>query len=172
MLNLQVSSLKYAIRRDGPEGARIGTDSTRIKGETMFGTSAIRLACLLALGPVVATGLSAQGKTDSSEAGDTSETYATLDGYGLGKIVPGSISDVTARARTAMIRMKIVEDPGRPLSGRWRVLRGKRGLSDVVIRLRSQSSSTSRVEVTARRGAADYEKGLAQQVIDEIEKTR
>ncbi len=81
----------------------------------------------------------------------------TLDGYGLGRIVEGSITDVTIRARAAMVKLKIVQEPGRSLRTRslgpgWSELRGKKGNLDVSIRLKSQGSGRTRVEVTAQTG--------------------
>lgn len=129
--------------------------------------TAVRLMSSVAFSFVAATGLSAQAKQAGT---DMAETYVTTEGYGLGKIVPGSMTDVVQRARTAMIRMKIVEEPGRRLNLGWRELRGKKGDLDVDIRLKSQSATTTRVEVTARQGLAAYDKGVAQQVIDAIAK--
>ncbi len=124
-----------------------------------------RLVSGLAFGVMVTTASSAQTKAAGT---DLAETYVTPDGYGLGKIIPGSVTDVVQRARSAMIRMKIVEEPGRRLGFGWRELRGKRGDLDVDIRLKSQSSTSTRVEVTTRQGLAAYDKGVSQQVLDGI----
>jgi len=70
-----------------------------------------------------------------------------------------------------MIRMKIVEEPARRLGQGWRELRGKTGDLDVQIRIKSQSASSTRVEVTARQGLAQYDQGMAQRLIDAIGKT-
>jgi hypothetical protein len=108
---------------------------------------------------------------DTTASADSGNTYVTLDGYGLGKIIEGSITDVTIRARAAMVRMKIVEEPARSHSRGWRELWGKKGDLDVSIRLKSQSTGRTRVEVNARAGLTGWDKGLAQQVLDEVGKT-
>src|SRR5262245_26388821 len=78
----------------------------------------IGLALALTTAPA-ATRIQAQSSTASTDSTKTDtntvDTYTTLNGYGLGRIVPGSIGDVTIRARAAMIRMKIVEEPSRSL---------------------------------------------------------
>ena len=93
---------------------------------------------------VMATRAKAQGTTASADTGDT---YVTTDGYGLGTIVNGSVQDVTTRIKAVMIKMKIVQEPARPLGGGWRTFQGKKGDLDVSIRLRRQSASRTRVEV-------------------------
>jgi hypothetical protein len=134
----------------------------------MYRTTAAQFASAVAFSLVAATGLSAQADQRSTEM---AETYVTPDGYGRGSIVPGTINDVVQRARTVMIRMKVVEEPGRRLGHGWRELRGKTGNLDVQIRIKSQSASTTRVEVTARQGLAQYDQGTAQRLIDAIRKT-
>ena len=114
---------------------------------------------------VMATRAQAQGTTATADSGDT---YVTTDGYGLGTIVNGSVQDVTTRIKAVMIKMKIVQEPARPLGGGWRTFQGD---LDVSIRLRRQSASRTRVEVNARAGLTGWDKGLAQQVLDEIGKT-
>ncbi|MGH7497688.1 MAG: hypothetical protein ACREL3_02425 [Gemmatimonadales bacterium] len=133
----------------------------------MFRSSAITLCCLLGASLAGTSGFQAQ---TSEATADSSNTYVTPDGYGLGQILPGAITDVTARTRAVMIKMKIVEERSRSLGQGWKELRGKRGAMDVSIRLKSQSASTTRVEVTARRGLADYNQGLQRQVLDAIGK--
>jgi len=131
----------------------------------MLGKSVYGVLCALAISLVGATGLQAQARLAST---DSLDTYVTPDGYGLGKILPGSLTDVTARARAVMIRMRIVEERGRSLGHGWRELRGKQGPADVVIRLKSQTAASTRVEVTARRGLAEYDEGVAERVLDAI----
>jgi hypothetical protein len=134
----------------------------------------IRIGLALMLG-MASTATRAQAQ-DTAATADSGDTYVTLDGYGLGRIVEGSITDVTIRARAAMVKMKIVEEPGRSLRTRsvgqgWKELRGKKGNLDVSIRLKSQSSGRTRVEVTSRAGPANYDKGMAQQILDEVAKS-
>jgi hypothetical protein len=133
----------------------------------------IGLALALTAAPA-ASRVAAQSSTTSVDStttsNDSSDTYVTDDGYGLGTIVNGSIQDVTTRTKVAMIRMKIVQEPAPRLGGGWRTFQGKKGDLDVSIRLRRQSASRTRVEVNARAGLTGWDKGLAQQVLDEIGK--
>jgi hypothetical protein len=128
----------------------------------------------LALTAAPASRVAAQSSTTSVDStttsNDSSDTYVTDDGYGLGTIVNGSIQDVTTRTKAAMIRMKIVQEPAPRLGGGWRTFQGKKGDLDVSIQIRRQSASRTRVEVNARAGLTGWDKGLAQQVLDEIGK--
>ena len=132
----------------------------------------IGLALMLAM---AATATRAQAQYTAATA-DSGDTYVTLDGYGLGRIVEGSITDVTIRARAAMVKLKIVQEPGRSRRTRslgpgWSEFTGKKGKLDVSIRLKSQGSGRTRVEVTTRAGSANYDKGMAQEIMDEIAKS-
>jgi hypothetical protein len=106
----------------------------------------------------------------SATAYDTTGTYTTLDGLGLGRIIPASLSDVQIRVRTALLQMKIVQESDRPLGLGAREIRGKKGLADVSVRFRSQSPSTTRIEVTVLSGPTNPDKGLADQILDAIQK--
>lgn len=133
----------------------------------MLRNSLFWLVLALTLSATTSARLSAQADTSYG----TEDTYVTNDGYGLGRIVPGSLTDVTARARAAMIKQKIVEESARPLGQGWRELRGKKGDLDVSIRLRRQSASTTRVEINARQGLTGWDKGFEQQLLDAVGKT-
>jgi hypothetical protein len=145
----------------------------------MFGNSAVRLGLILAFNIMAVTAAEAQGKDSSKTApaapavGDTTDTYVTPDGYGLGRIVSGALENVTQRARTALIKLKVVEDAGRSASGGdVREIRGKaKDNLDVVVTLRRQAAASTRVEVTARRGLAEYDQAFARKVLDAISKT-
>jgi hypothetical protein len=145
----------------------------------MVRKSVLRLGLAVVVGLAGVTRSGAQAAGDTAQQGaatantnatDTTDTYTTLDGYGLGRIVPGALTDVTLRARTAMVKLKIVEEPTRSLGRQLTTLRGKKGTTDVVISLRSQSVNTTRVEVTAREGGARWDKELEQQILDAIGK--
>jgi hypothetical protein len=145
----------------------------------MLGNSALRIGLALALWSVTAAAATAQvtdssaRETASANATDTTDTYVTVDGYGLGRIVQGSLDDVTQRARTALIKMKVVEEPGAAArGGSQRALRGKgKDNLDVAITLKRQSASTTRVEVTARRGLAEYDQHFAEELLNAVSKT-
>ncbi len=137
-----------------------------------------RIGLLLTLGLVAGGRLEAQATDSSKQAtdsgaavSDTGVTYTTLDGYGLGRIVPGSLGVVTSRARFAMVKMKIVEEPSRSLGKNLRQLRGKKGNLDVSVVLKFQSTSSTRVEVNARQGLTGWDKGLERELLDAIGKT-
>ncbi len=141
----------------------------------MLGNSALRIGLAFALSSVTASAALAQAKdsstqeTASAAASDTSDTYVTADGYGLGRIVQGSLDDVTQRARAALIKMKVVEEPSSARGSSRRALRGKgKDNLDVAITLKRQSASTTRVEVTARRGLAEYDQDFARELLDGI----
>jgi hypothetical protein len=144
----------------------------------MVRNSAVKVWLGLVLGLVGVTRLGAQAPvrdTASDTTGtayDTTGTYLTLDGLGLGRIMPASISDVALRVRSALIGMKVVQERERSLGQGTREVRGKKGLSDVIVRFRSQSPSATRVEVTALRGPASADKGMEHELLDAIEKAK
>jgi hypothetical protein len=136
----------------------------------------LRTKGLLVLTLATAATATASQAQDTSATADSSETYVTLDGYGLGRIVQGSITNATTRAKAVMVKMKIVEEPGPSLGTRklglgWQERRGKKGLLDVSIRLKSESPSTTRVEVNARSGPTAWDKGFEEQLLDALGKT-
>jgi len=151
----------------------------------MWQTSAAQIGFALALGAAPWARLQAQATDSSTGTVDSSartvdsstdtvnsstravETYLTNDGYGLGRVVPGSLQAVTAKARSTMIRMKIVEGRTQPPRQGWQELLGRKGSMDVSIRLRSQGANT-RVEVNARVGPTGWDMAFAQQVLDGI----
>jgi hypothetical protein len=106
----------------------------------------------------------------SAIAYDTTGSYTTLDGLGLGRVIPASFSDVRLRVRTAFIGMKIVQERDRSLGLGAREIRGKKGLADVSVRFRPQSPSSTRIEVTALNGPASPDKELADEILDAIAK--
>jgi hypothetical protein len=53
-------------------------------------------------------------------------------------------------------------------SGAQRQLKGKKGDLDVTIDMEQKSSATTRVEVTARKNVAEWDKDYAQQVLSRI----
>jgi hypothetical protein len=124
-----------------PSGAQAADDTTHLSGAT----SDIR-----------------------ATAYDTTGSYTTLDGLGLGRVIPASFSDVRLRVRTAFIGMKIVQERDRSLGLGAREIRGKKGLVDVSVRFRPQSPSSTRIEVTALSGPANPDKELADEILDAI----
>jgi hypothetical protein len=143
--------------------------SVHLADDTLGGgtmkTSMAGLVMVLALSLPGAAVVQAQS---SKASNDSTDTYVTNGGYGLGRVIPGSVDEVRTRARTTMIKLKIVEGRSRSLGQGWTELRGRKGIEDVSIQLKGQAVNSTRVEVTARRGAADYDKDLEQQLLDAI----
>jgi hypothetical protein len=138
----------------------------------MVRKSVIRLGLVLLVSLAGVTPSGAQAAEDTTRHGDTADSYTTLDGLGLGRVIPASFSDVRLKVRTALIGMKIVQERDRSLGLGAREIRGKKGLVDVSVRFRPQSPSSTRIEVTALSGPASPDKDLADQILDAVEKAR
>jgi hypothetical protein len=96
-----------------------------------------------------------------------------LTSRGAESMVEGSIDDVSARARAVMNDEGIVLDESNMESGGdKREFKGKKGDLDVTIDLERESSTTTRVEVTARENVAEWDKDYAQQLLSRIVEKR
>jgi hypothetical protein len=122
----------------------------------------IRLA--LALGLVLpATGCVAAAAAAGAGAG----IYLTT--RGAESLVESSIDQVAARARAVMSEEGIVpEASNMEQGGEKREFKGKKGDLDVTFELEQKSSKTTRVEVTARKNLAEWDKDYAQQLLSRI----
>jgi hypothetical protein len=90
---------------------------------------------------------------------------------GAESIVEGPVDQVTARAEAVMTEMQIAkEGESTEQGGDKRELKGKTGDLDVGITLQRQSPTTTRVEVTARKNLAEWDKKYAEQVLSRIVK--
>ena len=88
---------------------------------------------------------------------------------GASSNVSGSVDDVFARAVSAFSGAGISET-GRSSedNGAKRKLVGSKGEQEVTVELNRESSTTTKVEVIAKKNAVDYDKELAKDVLDRI----
>lgn len=92
-----------------------------------------------------------------------------LTSRGAESLVESSIDQVTARAREVMSEQAIVPEASNvEQGGDKRELKGKKGDLDVTINLEQKSSKTTRVEVSARKNAVEWDKDYAQQLLSRI----
>jgi hypothetical protein len=92
-----------------------------------------------------------------------------LTSRGAESLIDGPIDQVASRARTVMNEEGIVPDASSTENGgENRELKGKKGDLDVTIQMEQKSDKTTRVEVTARKNLAEWDKDYAQQVLQRI----
>jgi protein-tyrosine-phosphatase len=92
-----------------------------------------------------------------------------LTSRGAESIVESSVDQVAARARAVMNEEGIVPDESNMAKGGdKREFKGKKGDLDVTIDIERKSSKTTRVEVTARKNLAEWDKEYAQQLLSRI----
>ena len=92
---------------------------------------------------------------------------------GATSVVSGTVDQVFDRAGSAFQQSGITET-GRSTedSGRQRKLVGTRGEYEVTAELSRSSDSTTKVEITARKSAVEYDKELAKEILNRILTTR
>jgi hypothetical protein len=92
-----------------------------------------------------------------------------LTSRGAESLVQSSVDQVATRAQSVMSAEGIVPDASSSESGgNKREFKGKKGDLDVTIQLQRESGSTTRVEVTARKNLAEWDKEYAQQLLSRI----
>ena len=92
-----------------------------------------------------------------------------LTSRGAESLVESSVDQVAVRAQAVMSEEGIVSDASSSESGgNKREFKGKKGDLDVTIQLQRESGSTTRVEVTARKNLAEWDKEYAQQLLSRI----
>jgi hypothetical protein len=92
-----------------------------------------------------------------------------LTSRGAESLVEGSIDQIASRARSVMNEEGIVPDASSTeAGGAERELKGKKGDLDVTIEMEQQSDKTTRVEVSARKNLAEWDKEYAQQILQRI----
>jgi hypothetical protein len=102
-------------------------------------------------------------------AGAVGAVYATS--RGVESVVNGSIDDVAARSRAVMREMGITMEGSKiDKGGAEREFKGKQGDLDVTVQLQQQDSKTTKVEVSARKNLAEWDKDYARQVLERIVK--
>jgi Protein of unknown function (DUF3568) len=88
---------------------------------------------------------------------------------GAETVIEGSVEDVAARAESVMGEMGIVkEGESTENQGDEHVLKGKKGDLDVNIDIKRESDKTTKVEVTARKNLAEWDKDYAKDVVNRI----
>ena len=92
---------------------------------------------------------------------------------GATSVVAGSVDQVFDRAGASFQQTGITET-GRTTedSGRQRKLIGTKGEYEVTAELNRSTDSTTKVEVTARKSAVEYDKEMAKDILNRILTTR
>jgi hypothetical protein len=116
---------------------------------------------------LLAIALPSTGCLAAAAAGAAGGIYLTS--RGAESVVEGSVAQIADRAEAVMGEMAIVKDGESTEDGGDRqVLKGKKGDLDVTIDIERESESTAKVEVTARKNLAEWDKDYAKEVLDQI----
>jgi hypothetical protein len=116
---------------------------------------------------LLALALPSTGCLAAAAAGAAGGVYLTT--RGAESVVEGSVAEVAARAETVMTEMGIVkEGESTENQGDKQELKGKKGDLDVTISVERESSTTAKVEVTARENLAEWDKDYAKEVLNRI----
>jgi hypothetical protein len=92
-----------------------------------------------------------------------------LTSRGAESLVEGSVDQIAARARAVMNEEGIVPDASSTENGGdKREIKGKKGDLDVTFEMEEKSDKTTRVEVTARKNLAEWDKEYAQRLLQRI----
>jgi hypothetical protein len=103
----------------------------------------------------------------AAAAGAGAGIYLTT--RGAESMVNGSVDQVAARAQAVMNQEGIVPDASSSENGGdKREFKGKKGDLDVTINVERKDPKTTRVEVTARKNMAEWDKDYAQQILSKI----
>jgi hypothetical protein len=103
----------------------------------------------------------------AAAAGAGAGVYLTT--RGAESLIDNSIDQVATRAQAVMSEEGIVPDASSTeQGGDKREFKGKKGDLDVTIQLERKSPTTTRVEVTARKNAAEWDKEYGQQLLSRI----
>jgi hypothetical protein len=103
----------------------------------------------------------------AAAAGAGAGIYLTT--RGAESLVNNSIDQVARRAQAVMSEEGIVPEASAvEQGGNKRDFKGKKGDLDVTIHLESKDANTTRVEVTARKNLAVWDKEYAQQILSRI----
>ena len=122
----------------------------------------LHLAPLALVAALLSTGCLA-----AAAAGAAGGVYLTT--RGAESVIAASVDDVAVRAESVMGEMGIAKDgESTEDQGDKRVLKGKQGDLDVTIDITRESPTTSKVEVTARKNLAEWDKDYAKEVLSRI----
>ncbi len=116
---------------------------------------------------LLAVALPSTGCLAAAAAGAAGGVYLTS--RGAESLVEASVDQVAARAEAVMSEMAIVkEGESTEDQGDKQVLKGKKGDLDITIDIDRESPTTSKVEVTARKNLAEWDKDYAKDVLSRI----
>jgi hypothetical protein len=103
----------------------------------------------------------------AAAAGAGAGIYLTT--RGAESLVEGTVDQLASRARAVMNEEGIVPDASSTdAGGDERELKGKKGDLDVTFEIQEESDKTTRVEVTARKNLAEWDKEYAQQLLQRL----
>ena len=106
----------------------------------------------------------------AAAAGAAGAIYATT--RGVESLVAGPVDQVAARSKHVMKEMNIAEvGESTKDSGAKREFKGKHDDLDVTIQLDRQDSASTKVEVSARKNLAEWDKDYARSVLEQIVKS-
>ena len=116
---------------------------------------------------LLAIALPTTGCVAAAAAGAAGGIYLTS--RGAESVIEAPVDELAGRAETVMSEMGIVKD-GESTSdqGQRHVLKGKQGDLDITIDIEKDSESTAKVEVTARKNLAEWDKDYAKEVLNRI----
>jgi hypothetical protein len=116
---------------------------------------------------LLAIALPSTGCLAAAAAGAAGGIYLTS--RGAESVIEAPVDELAGRAETVMSEMGIVKD-GESTSdqGQRHVLKGKQGDLDITIDIEKDSESTAKVEVTARKNLAEWDKDYAKEVLSRI----
>jgi hypothetical protein len=115
----------------------------------------------------LAAALLSTGCLAAAAAGAAGGVYLTT--RGAEAVIEGSVDDVAGRAEAVMGEMGIVkEGESTEDQGAKHVLKGKQGDLDITIDVNRESATTTKVEVTARKNLAEWDKDYAKDVLNRI----
>jgi hypothetical protein len=116
---------------------------------------------------LLAVALPSTGCLAAAAAGAAGGIYVTS--RGAESVIEGSVDEVAGRAEAVMGEMGIVkEGESTEDQGDKQVLKGKKGDLDVTIDIKRESPTTAKVEVTARKNLAEWDKDYAKDVLNRI----
>ena len=122
-----------------------------------------------ALAVVAALSGPVAGCVAAAAAGAAGAVYATT--RGAEALVAGSVDQVAARAQKVMTDMNIAPAAEKTeTAGDKHELKGKQGDLDITIDMQRSDSTTTKVEVTARKNLAEWDKDYAKEVLTRIVK--
>jgi hypothetical protein len=125
---------------------------------------------MLAMG-LAGVGVAGAGCAAAAAAGAAGAIYATT--RGVESLVASPIDRVVANTATVMKDMGITQDASSSEhGGAKRELKGKHGDLDVTVQLEQQDTATTKVEVSARKNLAEWDKDYARSVLERIVKAK